>query len=153
MAWHLPLPLGDLAVLVLAAAIVALITALLRRGLAPENERGAGEGGALAEQDRGRNEWLVHARAALAARAAAERAGEPAEATPATSSASSSSSVSETFPPAPTSRRPQQPGDALLVELRWENYRTLDEKKAIREDGKLQSPVDPDDADRLRALW
>ena len=48
MAWLLSTPLGVLATLVLAGAIVKLIRALLRRRLAQPDERGAVEGGALA---------------------------------------------------------------------------------------------------------
>jgi hypothetical protein len=125
MMWHLFI--GTLAILVLAVAIVQLIRALLRRRLAPADER----------------------------------------APPARSdSSASNSAASETSPSSPSSRPPEQalqphrsnvpiprqPGDALLVKLRQATHRTLDERYAMRHRGKLHSPVDPDDADSLRAL-
>jgi len=168
------------------------------------DERGAGEGGALAAPegntqasrlgrprahswppqkqpwDCGRKEWVDHLRAALVARAVEERAGEPAAAAPATPAARlDSSSAPGTSPSSPSSRPPRQtlqphrstvpiarqplqphrsnvpiprqPGDALLVERRA-NHRTRAERYAVRGRGKLQSPVDPNDADSLRAL-
>jgi len=47
---------------------------------------------------------------------------------------------------------PRQPGDALLVKWRLAAHRTLDERHARRVGGKPRSPVDPNDADSLRAL-
>jgi len=132
MAWHLSLALGALAIVVLAAANVGLIRALLRRHLAPAGERGAKEGGA-----------------------------------PAVPPARTNASAPEISPCSPSSRPPgqalqphrsnvpipRQPGDALLVKLRQATHRTLDERYAMRNRGKLQSPVDPDDTDSLRAMY
>ena len=164
MAWHLPL--GEQAILVLAVAVVALIGALLRRDLAPANERGPGEGGALAARD---PQQEVDARAATAARAEAERVGAPAAAAPAALPASSDSPRQALQPHRSNGPILRQPGDArfeelkdhLLEELKLIETRatetratqpTRHERYAARERGKLQSPVDPDDADSLRAL-
>jgi hypothetical protein len=189
MSWDGPLPLGDLAIILLAVAIVELFRTLLRRRLRPVDQRGGGEGGALAvrgpqregdsrrarslahswpqerrPQDRGRKQWLADMRAALAARAAEEQAGEPEAAAPAAPPARWA--APEPSPSAPECHSPRQalqphrsnvpiprqPGDALLVESRQATRRTLDERRAMRVGGKLQSPVDPHDADSLRAI-
>ena len=55
-------------------------------------------------------------------------------------------------PPPPKAPTPRQPGDALLADLRQVTSRTRDERSALRARGKLQSPVDLDDADGLCAL-
>ena len=189
MAWLLCTPLGALAILVLAGAIVKLIRALLRRRLAQPDERGAVAGGALAgsgperedgsqrvqpraqrarslahtwpppKQSRngGRKQWLADMRSALAARAA----GEPIAAAAAAPPARPNPSPPETSQSSPSPLQPhrtnsvnilRQPSDALLVELRLATARTLDERYARRDREKVQSPLDPEDADSLRAL-
>jgi len=169
MALHPAPPLGYLtiivrvAILVLAVATVRMIMSLLRRRLAPADERGAGEGGELAGRDSRRvqpqplaHSWPQETRAptAIAARAAEEPAATPAapperpnvsppETSTSPSSPSPGSSRQHALQPhqsnVPTRR---QPGDALLVALKQTTHRTLDERYAMRDCGKLHSPVD-----------
>ena len=193
MAWHVPdLSFENLAITVLAAAIVALCRTLLLSLASPDaaGEHGAREDAALAAQaaeqegDSQRagplahkrppqipprepdlKQWPADVRAALAARAVEERAGEPAAAAPAAPPARADSSAPGTSPSSTSTRPPRQtlqphrsyvpiprqPDDALLV-LKRATHRRLDERYAMRDRGKLQSPVDPYDADSLCAL-
>jgi len=109
-------------------------------------------------RDGGRRQGLADMRAALAERAAGT---EPIAAAPAAPPARPNPSPSETSPSSPSPLQPhrsnaanipRQPSDALLVELRLATARTLDERYAWRDRRKLQSTVDPEDADSLRAL-
>ena len=67
--------------------------------------------------------------------------------------------VFETRPPRQALQPPRsnvpiipQPGDAHLVALKLSTHRTCDERNAMRHRAKLQSPVDSDGVDSLRAL-
>ena len=105
----------------------------------------------------------------MRARAEAERAGAPAAAAPAALPASSDSPWQALQPHRSNGPILRQPRDArfeelndhLLEELKLIETRAIErratqptrhERYAARERGKLQSPVDPDDADSLRAL-
>ena len=190
MACHVPdLSLENLAIAVLAVAIVELISTLLLSLASPPDaadERGAALAAQGAEQegdsqraspldhtrppqnpsrDPDPKQWPADMRAALAARAVEERAVELAAAAQAAPPARSDSSAPETSPSSPSTRPPRQalqphrsyvpislqPGDRLLV-LKRRTHRRLDERYAMRDRKKLQSPVDPYDADSLCTL-
>jgi len=103
---------------------------------------------------------VVDARAAVAARAGDERSDGPAAAAQEAPPARPEPEVSAPQTPVlPSSRPPglalqqhqsnvpilRQPGDALLVESKLATHRPLAERHARRDQGKLQSPVGPND--------